>query len=243
MPSHPYPVRTASLVRRAVVACLVAAVALPALVTSVAAQDQFDPMKYAGCTVRIALVDGERDEKGLQDIETQIEAETGINIEVTTLEINALGEAIDQNLRADQSNFDIVHIIGFNVAGQVGAGLIQEITDWVANPSRTPADYDFADFPAGNLNYAGYFDAENGEFGGDKLYLIPGIHWDSVLLFYRKDVLDAAGTPVPTTWAEYLETAKTLTTDESRAVRWSAPMTSRSCSSTGTAASSPWAAS
>lgn len=214
MPSDLVRAQTTSLMRRAVVACIAATLALPVLATSVAAQDQFDPMKYAGCTVRIALVDGERDEKGLQDLEPQIEAETGINIELTTLEINALGEAIDQNLRADQSNFDIVHIIGFNVAGQVGAGLVQEITDWVADPARTPADYDFADFPEGTLNYAGYFDVDTGEFGGDNLYLIPGIHSDSAMLFYRKDLLDAAGIEVPKTWDEYLAAAKALTTDE-----------------------------
>jgi multiple sugar transport system substrate-binding protein len=171
-------------------------------------------MRFAGCTVRISLVDGERDERGLQDLEAQIESETGINIELTTLEINALAESNDQNLRADESNFDIMHVLGFWVAGQVGAGLFEELTDWVADPSRTPADYDFADFPEGTLNYAGYFDVENGEFGGEDLYLIPGIHTDTVLLFYRTDLLEAAGIEPPTTWEEYLAAAEALTTDE-----------------------------
>ena len=97
-----------------------------------------------------------------------------------------------------------MHVLGFAVAGTVGAGLFEPLTDYVSDPSRVPADYDFADFPAGQLEYTGYFDVETGEFGGDDLYLIPGIHSGSVLLFYRQDLLDAAGIEVPTTWAEYL---------------------------------------
>ena len=100
--------------RALLVGLVAAAVAVPFVGTSVFAQDDaFDPMRYAGCTVRIALVDGERDEKGLQDLEADIEAETGINIELTTLELNTLDESNDQNLRADESAFDIMHVLGF----------------------------------------------------------------------------------------------------------------------------------
>ena len=49
----------------------------------------------AGQTVNIALVDGERDETGLLDKEAEIEAATGINLELTTM---ALGDlAVDSN--------------------------------------------------------------------------------------------------------------------------------------------------
>jgi multiple sugar transport system substrate-binding protein len=96
----------------------------------------------------------------------------------------------------------------------VGAGLFEPLQPYLDDPSKTPADYDFADFPAGQLEYTGYFDVENDQFGGDTLYLIPGIHSGSVLLFYRQDLLDAAGIEVPTTWDEYLAAAEALTTDE-----------------------------
>ena len=35
-----------------------------------------------------------------------------------------------------------------------------------------------------------------------------------MLLFYRQDLLDAAGIEVPTTWTEYLAAAEALTTDD-----------------------------
>jgi len=206
-----------NLLRRSVAAGMTAALVVSAVGASVpvvAADGAFDPMACAGKAVRIALVDGERDEKGLQDKEAEIEAATGMDIQLTTMAIGQLGESIAQNLRAPESAFDIVHVIGFNVAATAGAGLLEELTPYVNDPAKTPADYDFADFPAGQLNYTGYFDPEAGEFGGDKLFLIPGIHSGSVLLFYRKDLLDAAGIAVPTTWDEYKAAAEALTSGD-----------------------------
>ncbi len=111
----------------------------------------FDPMACAGKTVRIALVDGERDDLGLRDKEAEIEAATGIDIQLTTMALAQLNESIAQNLRAPESAFDITHILGFTVAGTAGAGLLEELTPYVTDPAKTPADYDFADFPAGQL--------------------------------------------------------------------------------------------
>lgn len=174
----------------------------------------FDPMKYAGEKVRIALVDGERDEAGLKDKIPEIKEKMGIDVELTTLALGPILESNNQNLRAPESAFDVMHVLGFSVAGTVGADLFQELTPWVADPARTPEGYDLADFPAGALEYCGYFDSATGQFGGDKLYLIPGIHSGSCILFYRKDLLDAAGVAVPTNWEDYLAAAKTLTSGD-----------------------------
>lgn len=173
----------------------------------------FDPMRYAGEKVRIVLVDGERDELGLKDKTPEIKERMGIDIELTTMALGALLESNNQNLRAPESAFDILHVLGFSVAGTVGADLFQEITPWVSDPARTPADYDLADFPQGALDYCGYFDVATGNFGGDKLYLIPGIHSGSCILFYRKDLLDAANLSVPTNWEDYLAAAEALNKD------------------------------
>jgi len=174
----------------------------------------YDPMRYAGERVRIAIVDGERDELGLRDKIPEIKEQMGIDVDLTTMALGALLESNNQNLRAPESAFDVMHVLGFSVAGTVGADLFTEITDWVADPERTPEDYDLEDFPAGQLEYTGYFDVETGSYGGDKLYLIPGVHSGSCIMFYRQDLFDAAGLSVPTTWEEYLAAAEALTTDE-----------------------------
>ena len=103
-----------------------------------------------------------------------------------------------------------MHVLGFSVAGTVGADKFTEIGPWLADPTKTPADYNLADFPKGQLDYCGFFDVATGEFGGTKQYLVPGIHSGSCVLFYRKDLLTAANVAVPKTWDEYLAAAKKL---------------------------------
>jgi multiple sugar transport system substrate-binding protein len=207
--------------RPLVTSLLGAALGLAALAPAASAQDasttpagEFDLMKCAGQTVNIALVAGERDEMGLLDKEADIEAATGVNLEISTEALGDLLASNNQNLEAPESAVDIMHVLGFSVAQTVGADLFEPLNAYVEDPTKTPADYDFADFPAGQLEYTGYFDVANGQFGGDTLYLIPGIHSGSVLLFYRKDLLDAAGLQPPTTWEEYLAAAEALTTDD-----------------------------
>ena len=134
----------------------------------------------------------------------------GIDVEVSTLALGALLESNNQNLRADQSAYDIAHILGFSVAGTVGAGLLAPLNDYVGDPARTPEGYDLADFPAGQLEYCGYFDVEAGQFGGDDLFLIPGIHSGSVIMYYRPDLYEEAGLTVPTNWEDYLANAEAL---------------------------------
>jgi multiple sugar transport system substrate-binding protein len=180
----------------------------------VAQDDAFDPMRYAGQTVRIALVAGERDEMGLLDREAEIEEATGIDLEISTEALGDLIASNNQNLEAPESAVDIMHVLGFTVAQTVGAGLFEPLQPYLDDPSKTPADYDFEDFPEGQLEYTGYFDVEAGQFGGDTLYLIPGIHSGSVLLFYRSDLLEEAGLEPPATWDEYLSHAEALTTDD-----------------------------
>ncbi len=150
-------------------------------------------MRYAGQTVSILLVDGERDDLGLRDKLDEIRETMGLEVEVSTLALGALLESNNQNLRADQSAYDIAHILGFSVAGTVGAGLLTPLNDYVGDPSRTPEGYDLPDFPAGQLEYCGYFDVEAGQFGGDDLFLIPGIHSGSVIMYYRPDLYEEAG--------------------------------------------------
>ena len=146
--SHPFVRRVAMA---GVSAAMLATTVGSGAVVHAQSAGTFDPMACAGKAVRVALVDGERDDLGLRDKEAEIEAATGIDIQLTTMALGALNESIAQNLRAPESAFDIVHILGFTVAATAGAGLLEELTPYVSDPTKTPADYDFADFPAGQL--------------------------------------------------------------------------------------------
>src|SRR5262249_2733883 len=119
-------------------------------------------------------------------------------------------EKANQNLKAPTSSFDAIMVLGFSVSQMVGGGYFD-----VLNPrlKKVPPNYDFpGDFPIGELDYVGHYDVKPQRFGGKTLYLIPGLHGGSVIMYYRKDLLKAAGLAVPTTWAQYLAAAKKLNT-------------------------------
>jgi multiple sugar transport system substrate-binding protein len=160
----------------------------------------------AGTTVNI-LVAAEGDEKGVRDKIGEIKKRFGIDVKMTALAVGPLIEKANQSFKAPTGTYDAVMVLGFSVAQMVGGGFFEPLNNYVA---KAPASYDFKDFPKGELNYVGYFDPAHGRFGGKTLYLVPGLHGGSVILFYRKDLFKAAGVKVPTTWGQYLDAAKKL---------------------------------
>jgi len=159
---------------------------------------------YAGQTVNI-LIAAEGDDKGVRDKVGEIKQRFGIDLKYTALPVAGLLPKANQNLAAPTSSFDAIMVLGFSVTQMVGGGGFTPLNPYL---SKVPAGYDFPkDFPAGELEYVGYFDVKKQQFGGKTLYLIPGLHGGSVVLFYRKDLLDAAGLKPPTTWKAYLDAA------------------------------------
>jgi multiple sugar transport system substrate-binding protein len=168
-------------------------------------------MPYAGQTVSI-LVAAEGDEKGVQDKIPTIKKRYGIDVKMTALAVGPLIEKANQNLKAPTSSFDAIMVLGFSVSQMVGGGYFEPLNSRVR--TKAPKNYDFPrDFPAGELKYVGYFDVKKQQFGGPTLYLIPGLHGGSVVVFYRKDLFRAAGLRPPRTWAQYLAAAKKLNKD------------------------------
>ena len=115
-----------------------------------------------------------------------------------------------QSLNASEGSFDLINVLGFTVSQFVGGDNYELLQPYLDDPAKTPADYDFADFLEGQLEYVGYFDIPNQQFGGDSLYLIPGLHDGSVIMFYRTDLFEQAGLAPPTNWDEYLAAAQAL---------------------------------
>src|SRR5436305_282534 len=165
--------------------------------------------RFAGQTVSI-LVAAEGDDKGVQDKIPEIKKRFGIDVKMTALPVGPLNEKLSQNVKAPTSSFDAIMVLGFTVSAFVGGGFFDPLNKYL---KKVPAGYDFPhDFPAGELNYVGYYDVKHQRAGGKTLYLIPGLHGGSVVLFYRKDLFAKAGLKPPTTWAAYLNAAKKLNT-------------------------------
>ena len=164
---------------------------------------------FAGKTISI-LVAAEGDDKGVKDKIPEIKKRFGIDVKMTALPVGPLNEKLSQNVKAPTSSFDAIMVLGFTVSAFVGGGFFEPLNKYL---KTVPAGYDFPnDFPQGELNYVGYYDVQHQRAGGKTLYLIPGLHGGSVVLFYRKDLFKAAGLQPPTTWPAYLNAAKKLNT-------------------------------
>ena len=144
----------------------------------------------AGSTVNL-LVAAEGDELGVQDKIGDIKKRFGIDVKMTALAVGPIGQKSVQSVKAPTGAYDAIMVLGFNVAQLVGGGYF-DAAQPVPAPRLRPASTS-RDFPKGELNYVGYFDVKDGKFGGKTLYLIPGLHGGSVVLFYRKDLFKAAG--------------------------------------------------
>jgi ABC-type glycerol-3-phosphate transport system substrate-binding protein len=172
------------------------------------AADLREVRRYAGETVNM-LVAAEGDEKGVKDKTPDFEKLTGIKLNTTALAVGPLLEKANQSIKAPTATYDAIMVLGFAVSQMVGGGFFAPLNGYVA---KTPKAYDFGDFPKGQLEYCGYFSIPRKNFGGKTLYLIPGLHGGSVIYFYRKDLLKAAGLQVPKTWSQYLAAAEKLNT-------------------------------
>jgi multiple sugar transport system substrate-binding protein len=168
-----------------------------------------DSRIFAGQTVNI-LIAAEGDDLGVKDKIGEIKKRFGIDLKYTALAVAALVPKANQNLHAPTSSYDAMMVLGFTVTQMVGGGFFTPLNPYL---NKVPKGYDFPhDFPAGELEYVGYFDTKKQAFGGKTLYLIPGLHGGSVNFFYRKDLFAKAGLKAPTTWAQYLAAAKKLNT-------------------------------
>src|SRR5436190_4792312 len=165
---------------------------------------------FAGKTISI-LVAAEGDDKGVRDKIPEIKRRFGIDVKMTALPVASLNEKLSQNVKAPTSSYDAIMVLGFTVAQFVGGGYFEPLNKYVK--TKAPKGYDFPhDFPGGELRYVGYYDVKHQRFGGNTLYLVPGLHGGSILFYYRKDLFAKAGLRPPTSWTAYLHAAKKLNT-------------------------------
>ncbi len=175
----------------------------------------YDPKKYAGTKISLLMVGDENDDRALIELLPEFTAETGIELEVTAPAIGVQIEKGLQNLKAEQSSFELINYLGFLTTQQVGGGYFMQLNEFIDNPEETPPDWDFADFIPATVRNVGIYDAKSATVGvGNDIFGIPGLHSGSVIYFYRKDLFEKAGLQPAKTWDEFLAAAKALNTDE-----------------------------
>ena len=175
--------------------------AAPALVEKVGAQTAFDWKQAKGTKIEVNIQKSPRADV-LQARVKEFEELTGIKVGFEQVPEQQQRPKVAMEMATGHPSFDVV-----NVAMHVQKLLVErgkwmeDLRPYLANPSLTAPDFDFADFgPAG-------IKVSTGPDG--KLNVLP-MNQDVFILFYNKEMFAAKNVAVPTTWTELIEAAKKL---------------------------------
>lgn len=165
----------------------------------------FDWKKYSGTTITF-LANKHPWTDGMQKVLADFESQTGIQVNVQAFSEDLYFDKMEQTLRANPGTAD-VYFLPMDSTGysQYSAGLIEPVTPYLNDPSKTSSDYDMKDFPEGFLTGATYPPGDSSA----QLYAIP-ISFETYILFYNKDLVSQ----VPATFADLITSAKQITKDK-----------------------------
>jgi len=133
----------------------------------------------------------------------RFETQTGIKVDATTFPTEALGPRIQAEFVARSGAFDIVSVADAFWTSSL-ARFVEPLDSWI---KKTPPNGGMADFSPGMVQQFRVPQTKDGPIMG-----IPQ-RVSVSLLYYRKDLLQAAGIAVPKTLEDFAVAAKTLTRD------------------------------
>lgn len=156
-----------------------------------------DSRPYAGVEIRVAMIDEPR-EWAFRDRLAQFEELTGIKATIDTFGFNDLFNKVLTASAGHTGEYDVLQIHTPDMALFDGRGFMVDLTDWIQRDAEEMQLDDFA--PAVQDVYMKY----------DGRYYGVGTHVGGMNFYYRKDIFDAEGLAVPTTWDEVLSAAQTI---------------------------------
>ncbi len=155
----------------------------------------FDWKRYSDTNLHVYVADTGQLEYITPKL-AEFEELTGINVEIEGSDVTSYRQNLPVRLTAQADDFDVMatfpEVDGLQFASN---GWYEPLSPYVNDPSKTNPDYNFEDFPPGVQNAM----TINGE--------LITVQWEAqtILMYYRKDLLEAAGLEVPNTFDEWTE--------------------------------------
>lgn len=141
---------------------------------------------------------------------SDFETATGITTSIDTAPPgDAYWARVQSEVLGRSGNIQFVAVDSLNFGRYADGGVFLDLTEFLDNPAFP--DYHLDDFPENLLDLMARRDG--------KMYGLP-IGGGAQIMFYRTDLLDAAGVAVPTNWEEMLEAARALKTDDVYGAAW-----------------------
>ncbi|MGB4135410.1 MAG: sugar ABC transporter substrate-binding protein, partial [Microbacterium sp.] len=139
----------------------------------------------------------------------EFEKLTGIKVKTESLSETDYFTKLLAELQSKSGNYD-AFMTGATVNWQyASAGWSEDLQPWIDNPKATSPDWNVDDFYPSTLDMLKWDKTNFGGLGKGSQWSIPA-NQEGYALFYRKDILDAAGIQVPSTIDELIAAAKKL---------------------------------
>ena len=168
---------------------------LPSGVTS-----NIDWRQFAGQTINVQMITTQ-EAQSIEQLVATFQSFTGINVNWAQLDQNAEADKLNTEFRSGAGAIDACQVDFMLLPAWAEGKYLEPLDSYLSNPKLTDAAwYDSGDFLKGI--WAG------GQWKG-KQYLIP-MSAESSILIYRKDLFDAKGIAVPTTFDQLEAAAKAL---------------------------------
>jgi multiple sugar transport system substrate-binding protein len=152
--------------------------------------------EFDGVTVNIMTQTGAIQEP-LQRRAPDFEKLTGAKINIIAVPFSDLYQKVLTDWASGTNSVDAAVFAPQWMVDYIAGGFLEDLTDRVAKDPKIKQDDVGAFFRDFSEKYDG------------KIYVLT-FDGDFHMMYYRKDVLDAAGLKPPTTWDEYLEVAKAV---------------------------------
>ncbi len=153
--------------------------------------------EYDGVTINILTRPGYVIAGRLAERGKEFEAATGAKIVVNEVPFAEIFPKIQTDWTTGTNSIDVgVFAAGWGVE-LAGAGLLEDLDPYIAKDTKLDA-----------ADIAPYFREFGQKVGGKTMMLM--VDGDFQMVYYRKDVLDAAGLQPPKTWEDYLAVAKAI---------------------------------
>lgn len=181
---------------------LTAALATPAIVESVGAQQAFDWRRFRGEKIEVSLTSNPRSTLLMQH-QKEFEELTGIRVGAEAIPEQQSRQKLMIEFASGRPSFDLVGIslhVSKRLVGR--AKWTTDIRPLLNDPTLTSPDFDFADFGAGAVNYSTQSDG--------RIDSLPEFT-DYFIVYWNKEMFDAKGVAYPTTLDEVYTAAKALT--------------------------------
>jgi multiple sugar transport system substrate-binding protein len=167
----------------------------------------FDWKKYSGTEITF-LANEHPWTDGMTPLLQQFTTETGIKVNVQPFSEDLYFDKMEQAVRATDGTMD-VYFLPMDSTGfaHFSAGVIEPLTPYLNDATKTASDYDVADFPKGFLEPGTYPPGD----ASAQLYGIP-ISFETYILFYNKDLVQKyLGGTVPKTFDELIAASAKVT--------------------------------